>query len=338
MNKAEEIAKELGFDLAGTTQACPPSDLAHFDRWLEKGMEGEMEYLRRQRERIADPKRTLPAAQSILCVGLNHARPPQTLPGGGKIARYALGRDYHNRIGKMLEKLRKALVQAGLVRNARGIVDAGPLIERSHAADAGLGFRSKSGNLLSRRFGPWFFLGELLLDTELEPSPAAKMPDCGSCTACIEACPTKAIVEPFVVDARRCISYLTIEHRSPIAPELRPSIGDWVFGCDICSEVCPFGWKAPDSATAWGTHEAVSSFRLIDLLSLSEAEFRKRFEGSPIKRAKRKGLIRNALIAIANLGQRDAIAAVRQSKDDPDPEIREQASWSLEKLQGRSPS
>lgn len=294
-----------------------------------------MEYLRRQRDRIAEPRKTLPAARSILCVGLNHAREPQTLPDGGKIARYALGRDYHNRIGKMLAKLRKALVKAGIVRQARDIVDAGPLLERSHAADAGLGFRSKSGNLLSRPFGPWFFLGELLVDAELEPTPPARMPDCGSCTACIDACPTKAIVEPFVVDARRCISYLTIEHRSPVDPALRPLIGDWIFGCDICSEVCPFGWKAPDSAKDWGTHPAVVSFRLADLLRLPEEKFLESFLGSPIKRAKRKGLIRNVLIAIGNLGRREDLPAVRDTLADPDASLRGQAAWTLGRLGDR---
>ena len=242
-----EMALDAGFDLAGVAPLRPPRDAGHFERWLANDHHAGMEWLARNADRITDPGQILPAGRSMLVVGLGHSRPAVALEDGARIARYAAGRDYHNLIGKRLRKLVARLRREGLASDARSIVDAGPLLERSHAEEAGLGFLSKAANLLHPTFGPWFFLGEVLLDTELEPTPEA-MPvgSCGTCTACIDACPTAAIVEPGSIDSRLCISYWTIEHRGSVPEELREPVGEWAFGCDVCSEVCPWGHKAPD--------------------------------------------------------------------------------------------
>ena len=252
---ALELALEVGFDLAGVTPLAPPPDAGRFESWLERGEHGSMGYLERGRAATVDPRTAWPRGKSVLVVGLAHSRPPIEFDGGGRIARYAAGRDYHNVAGKMLKKLRTALGREGVVGGST-FVDATPLLERSHAREAGLGFASKAANLLHPAYGPWFFLGELLLEVEAAPTEAPAghrvYGSCGSCTACIDACPTDAIVEPGRVDARRCISYATIEHRGLVDHEIRETTGGWAFGCDVCSEVCPWGAKAPDVSERFG--------------------------------------------------------------------------------------
>jgi epoxyqueuosine reductase len=233
----------------------------------------------------------------------------------------------------MLRRLVARLRSEKALRDARTVVDAGPVLERSHARRAGLGFLGKSANLLDETHGPWFFLAEAITDVEAEERARALLGSCGTCTRCIDACPTGAIVEPFVVDANRCISYLTIEHRGPIPPELRPLLGEWVFGCDVCSEVCPFGDGAPDGSARFGTHPALE-FSLVDILSLDEAGFAKAFEGSAIRRARRGGLARNAAVVLGNRGDPQAAAALRRAAArDPDSVVREHARWALARLE-----
>jgi epoxyqueuosine reductase len=253
------MAREVGFDLAGIAPCAPPPDAARFEEWLARGHHAGLDYLVADRERILDPRRLLPEGRSILVVGLAHSRPAvdlaqRGLPGGGRVARYAAGRDYHNRMLKLLRKLARRLKEAGLADRRRPVADAGPVLERSHAARAGLGFLSKAANLLHPRFGPWFFLGELLLDAELAPTSAAPTGSCGTCRACIDACPTGAgaILEPGRVDAGLCISYHTIESRELAPRPVRERMGPWAFGCDVCSEVCPWGKAAPDLSGRWG--------------------------------------------------------------------------------------
>jgi len=331
-SQAVEIAFELGFELAGAAPLAPPPRAAELEAWLNAGRHGAMAYLERQRERILDPAKVRPGARGMLVVGLGHARSPVELPGGGRLARYAAGRDYHNWMGKRLEKLRKRLAAAGFDGPWRGIVDAGPLMERSHAAEAGLGSESKAANLLAPRFGPWFFLGELLVGEELEPTPpSAPLPNCGTCTACLDVCPTEAIVAPGEVDARRCLSYQTIEHAEPIPRELRTELGPWVFGCDLCSEVCPWGNDAPDSAERLGTHRALeeSPAPLVAWLSRRDG-FAERFNGSPLQRPKREGLARNAAIVLGNLPSDEGRAALLDALEhDPSPTVRAAAGWAL---------
>lgn len=332
---ALEVAHELEFDLVGCAPLAPPQRAAEFESWIREGLHGSMGYLETQESRIVNPGEVLPGAHGLLILGLGHSRPALELPGGARVARYAGGRDYHNLIGKRLRKLQRRLREAGLREPFRGIVDAGPLMERSHAAQAGLGFESKAANLLAPRFGPWFFLGELLLGEELEARErpdGPNLPNCGTCTACIDACPTEAIVAPGRVDARRCISYLTIEHRGSIDHDLRASMGPWVFGCDICSEVCPWGTDAPDRSALFGTHPSMEATEPISLITwLTEREgFSERMNGSPLQRPKREGLARNAAIVLGNLpsdeGKQALILAL---EEDPSPLVRAAAGWGL---------
>jgi len=331
-----ELARAAGFDLAGIAPLRPPRDAGRFRDWLAAGFHGEMGWLERNAERIEDPRRVLSEGRSMLVVALAHSRPATALSDGARVARYATGRDYHNVMGKKLAALATELRRAGLARATRKVVDAGPLLERSHAAEAGVGFASKAANLLHPAFGPWFFLGEILLDVELEPTGAAPPAgSCGTCTACLDACPTGAIVEPGSVDARRCLSYLTIEHRGPIAPELRPELGPWVFGCDVCSEVCPWGRAAPDLGARFGRHPALAqgddaSQGLVAWLESRPEEFVERFHGSPLRRAGRAGLLRNAALVLGNRPSDRGQRALLHALDfDPSELVRGAAAWAL---------
>jgi len=352
-----EVAHELGFDLAGLAPLAPPPAAERFRAWLGAGHHAGMDWLVRQQERICDPRAILPEGTAMVVVGLGHARAAGELEGGGRVARYALGRDYHNVIGKRLAKLARVLEERVGVRRSRRIVDAGPLLERSHAAVAGLGFESKAANLLHHRFGPWFFLGELLIESPGQPpAAAARAPgSCGTCRACLEACPTDAIREPGVVDANRCISYHTIENRGASPVALREHFGLWAFGCDVCSEVCPFGRRAPDGSAHFGSHAGLAGpsertgapvsdgAALAEWLTFdgrrNDGEFRARFEGSPLRRPGPDGLARNAAVALGNAASergRDALlAAVREHSA---AFVREAAAWALARAHGHEPA
>jgi len=324
-----DLALELGFDLAGIAPLRPPQAGRRFQGWLAAGHHADMRWLEEQAERILDPRLSLAGGRSLLAVGLGHARSSVELPGGGRVARYAAGRDYHNVLGRKLRRLAGALRSRGLLGEWKKVVDAGPLLERSHAAEAGLGFESKAANLLHPRFGPWFFLGELLLDVELEPTTAPPAGSCGTCTACLTACPTGAILEAGVVDARLCLSYQTIENRGPVPHELRASLGGWVFGCDVCSEVCPWGKDAPDASARFGLAPAIAEGRLSDWVGQSPALFAERFAGSPVQRTGRDGLARNAALALGSLPSEAGREALVLALGDPSPLVREAAFWSL---------
>jgi epoxyqueuosine reductase len=329
-----EIAREVGFDLAGIAPLEPPRAASRFHDWIAAGRHGAMGYLERNQERILDPRTVMPGGRSILIVGLGHPRAAVELCGGGRVARYAAGRDYHNVMGRMLRRLARRLAEAGLLGRSRSIVDAGPLLERSHAAQAGLGFESKAANLLHPRFGPWFFLGELLIEAELEPTEGPPAGSCGTCTACLDACPTAAILEPGLVDARRCISYLTIEHRGPVRDDLRSSVGPWAFGCDVCSEVCPWGRHSSDASARFGTHSAIAEAGLVEWLAAG-SDWEARFEGSPLRRPRRDGLARNAAIALGNLPSDEGRRALLEALTfDPSALVREASAWALARAHG----
>lgn len=318
-----------GFDLAGIAPLRPPRGAGRFQEWLRGGNQADMAWLEENSARILDPRLSLPEGKSLLVVGLGHARAPLTLTGGGRVARYAAGRDYHNWIGKRLRSLALDLRSRGWLGEWKKVVDAGPLLERSHAAEAGLGFESKAANLLHPRWGPWFFLGELLVDVELEPTPTPPAGSCGTCTACLEACPTGAIRAPGLVDARRCLSYHTIENRGSIPHELRRELGEWAFGCDVCSEVCPWGKEAPEASARLGTHRAVAEGTLAGWLGLDEAAFRATFAGSPLQRPGRGGLLRNAALVLGNRPSEEGREALLAALADPDPRVRAASYWSL---------
>ena len=339
MNTADrilELALEAGFDLAALAPLGPPRDGERFGAWLEAGRHAGMGWLEAYRERIQDPRRIDPAARSLLLVGLGHHRPAVRLGSDGddgRVARYAAGRDYHNLLTKRLRGVARRLRESGLAGTGRILVDAGPLLERSHAEEAGLGFASKAANLLHPTFGPWFFLGELFLDLELDPAPAPTPPpgSCGTCTACIDACPTTAILEPGVVDAGRCISYHTIENRGTIPRELRPSFGPWAFGCDVCSEVCPWGSRAPDAGATFGTHPFVGERSLVDWLEGTREEL----IGSPLLRAGPQGLARNAAVVLGNLPSDRGQHALLDALEHPSPLVRGTAFDSLARAHAR---
>ncbi|HEX6881987.1 MAG TPA: tRNA epoxyqueuosine(34) reductase QueG [Planctomycetota bacterium] len=324
-----ETALELGFDLAGIAPLGPPPGAGRFQAWLRAGRHADMDWLAENEARILDPRLLLEGGRSLLVVGLGHSRAAVELPDGGRVARYAAGRDYHNVIGRRLRRLAGRLRARGLLGEWKKVVDAGPLLERSHAAQAGLGFESKAANLLAPGFGPWFFLGELLLDRELEPSAGPAAGSCGTCRACLSACPTGAIVAPGEVDARLCLSYHTIENRGTVPQDLRPALGPWVFGCDVCSEVCPLGSEAPDLAARFGLHPAVAEGSLAGWLAQAPAELAARLRGSPLQRTGRTGLARNAALVLGNQPGEAGRKALEGALADPSPRVREAAFWSL---------
>lgn len=328
-----EAAHEAGFDLAGLAPFHAPPDLERYRAWIEAGHHASMGWLAEVQPLLEDPRRFAPEGRTLLAVGVGHARAGVELEGGGRIARYAAGRDYHNWLRKRLRKLARTLVERGLVGGARSLVDDGPLMERSHAEEAGLGFASKAANLLHPRFGPWFFLGELVLDIELSPTaPPLPAGSCGTCTACLDACPTDALIAPGQLDARRCISWATIEAREALPRELRAGLADWAFGCDVCSEVCPWGDGVPTQEERFPTSAAVEGSTLLSWLTLDPepGAFEARFEGSPLRRPGRAGLATNAALVLGNRPQDGALPALRVVlEEDVSPRVREAAAWSL---------
>ena len=291
------LAHELGFDRIAIGPAGPPDHGGEFRRWVEAGHAGTMAYLERRIEERLDPGRLLPGAASIVCVALNYYQGDAGDPSWEPVARYAWGRDYHDVIAPRMERLAAHLRDASGAR-CRAYVDTGPVLERDMAARAGLGWIGKNTMLLHPALGSWFFIGVLLTTAELACD--APLPDrCGSCRACLDVCPTQAFVAPYVLDARRCISYLTIEHRGPIDPALHEAIGQWQFGCDLCQSVCPWNRKAAVTrepaflpAAAYPGAESV--------LAMSDEEFRRGFAGTALSRPKAAGMRRNAAIAIGN--------------------------------------
>ena len=294
----KERALELGFDRVAVGDAAPPLHREAFARWLDAGYAGGMEYLGRGRAERLDPGRLLPGWRSVIAVALNYA-PRDDDPAWRGVARYARGRDYHEVIRPRLEALKDVLRSAGGPEvRSRASVDTSAVLERELAAAAGLGWIGKNSNLIAPGLGSYFFIGIVLTTAQLAPD-SAPADRCGTCTACLDACPTGAFVGPYTLDARRCISYLTIEHRGEIEPSLHGAIGGWLFGCDVCQEVCPWNRHAPparDGALLSGVPPDPPE----TLVDLTEDEFRERFRGSALKRARREGLARNARIVLAN--------------------------------------
>jgi epoxyqueuosine reductase len=251
------------------------------------------------------------------------------------VARYALGADYHDVLRERLNRLLAWLQGERPGCQGRGVVDTAPLLERDFARRAGLGWFGKNTMLLNKRLGSYFFLGALLVDLELRPDAAHETSHCGTCTACLDACPTDAFAGPGWLDSRRCISYLTIELRGEIPTELRPGIGDWLFGCDVCQEVCPWNRKAPlGTEPALQPRPDLEALDPTELLSLSEEEFRRRFRGTALTRTKRRGLLRNAALVLGNRGDPAALPALRQALNDPEPLVREAARWAIARIEG----
>jgi epoxyqueuosine reductase len=333
------LAREIGFDSCRVSACGSPPHAHEFRNWLGKGGHGEMSYMERGEEKRCDPQKVLPNARSIVVLALNYfqggaAHTAAATAKTGKIARYAWGDDYHDLIQSKLDKVDEFLRQFG--GQQKSYVDTGPVLERDHAAEAGVGWHGKSTMLINERLGTWFFLAEVL--TTLELPPDEPVPDrCGTCERCIKACPTGAITAPHRLDARRCISYLTIELKGPIPLELRASIGNRIFGCDDCLDACPWNRFAKVSReTAFSARHSTAGMSLRDYLNLDDTEFRTLFRNSPIKRIKRRGFLRNVCVALGNVGTESDLPALERAATDPEPLIAEHAAWAIHQIRSRN--
>jgi epoxyqueuosine reductase len=335
--RLEQRARELGFELVGIAPATPADGFAHLQDWLAQGFAGEMAYMQRHGDARRHPDAVLRDVRSVVMVGMNYnpGRGDDEPADGlrGQVARYAAGADYHDVLRGKLNELLAWVQTEAPGTHGRGVVDSAPLLERDFARRAGLGWFGKNTMLINKHLGSYSLLGALLLDRALAPSTPFEANHCGSCARCLDACPTDAFAGPYQLDARRCISYLTIELRGPIPAELRPGIGVWVFGCDVCQEVCPWNRKAPlGREPALQPGEVGRDVDLIELLALSEEEFRRRFRGTALWRTRRRGLLRNAAIALGNLGDARALPALTRALDDEEPLVREAARWAVAQL------
>jgi epoxyqueuosine reductase len=358
--RLKEQARQLGFELVGIAAAAPADGFDRLRDWLDRGFAGEMAYLGRHADARRHPASILPEVRSVVMVGMNYKSGVRSQESGvrsqepgsdnegaetssltpdpclltpGKVARYARGRDYHDVLRERLNRLLAWVQEQAPGCRGRCVVDTAPLLERDFARRAGLGWFGKNTMLLNRQLGSYFFLGALLLDLELRPDPPHETNHCGTCTACLDACPTGAFVGPGVLDSRRCISYLTIELRGPVPEELRAGLGDWLFGCDVCQEVCPWNRKAPPGREpALQPRPDLEAVDPVELLGLSEEEFRRRFRGTALMRARRRGLLRNAALVLGNRGDPAALPALERALSDPEPLVREAVRWAIEEI------
>jgi len=334
-------ALALGFERAGFCDAVPPEEIAHFERWLAAGMHGQMSWMQKGRERRLDPALVLPGVRSIVVVAMSYARPGSDAPASatpdgisrGVVSRYARGDDYHDIVGDRLLELEEFIGKVAPGHRAVAYVDTGPILERMWAARAGVGWIGKNALVLNKEMGSLFFLGVILTTLPLPPDDPAT-DQCGACTLCIEACPTAAIVEPRLVDSRRCISYHTIELRDAIPEEYREAMGPRVFGCDDCQDACPWNQHASDvpsrGGEAFPSRDGSAFPSLLELLAMSREQYQEQFRGSAIKRATYRGLRRNAAVALGNAAaRRETLEALEKVAEDPkdDPLVREHAGW-----------
>jgi epoxyqueuosine reductase len=327
----------LGFDLVGIARTGPATTAIEFQRWIQAGHAGEMHYLDRGAEKRADTRRPLEGARSAVVVAMDYGgREPS-----GPVARYARGDDYHDVMASRLRSLHTCIdAWVGAPVRGKAYVDTGPVLERDLARRAGLGWFGKNTMLINPTVGSFFFIGVLLLELDLAPDEPFDAERCGTCTRCLEACPTEALLEPGVLDARRCISYLTIELKGAIPPELRSAIGDWIYGCDVCQSVCPWNTRfaevLPNDSPyvpreVIGGKDARALAR--ELLGMSPETFSRGFKGSPMKRAKLRGLKRNAAVVLGNVGTADDVGLLERVRaEEPDDVVREHAEWALGRI------
>ncbi|MHA3775216.1 tRNA epoxyqueuosine(34) reductase QueG [Verrucomicrobiota bacterium sgz303538] len=344
------LAQQLGFDLCRVAACTSPPHAAEFRAWIADGRAGEMAWMERNQERRTDPQLVLPGAKSVIVLAMSYwnsgaktstvgssVQPDEqdsVAAPATKIARYAWGDDYHDVIEKKLRELDAWLSTRGGVQKC--YVDTGPVLERDFAALAGVGWHGKSTMLISPELGAWFFLAEILTTLDLEPD--SPLPDrCGKCTRCMVACPTGAITGPQKLDARRCVSYLTIELKGSIPEELRPLIGDRIYGCDDCAAACPWNRFAKESREAtFSAREFVHGWSLRDFLTLDDEQFRTLFRKSPIKRVKRRGFLRNVCVALGNVGTPEDLPALERAAHDAEPLIAEHAVWAINQIRERN--
>jgi epoxyqueuosine reductase len=337
----QDEARRLGFILAGVTTPEPPPHLAAFEDWLRRGRHASMGYLADERAsaRRADPRLILPGCKSILVLAVPYsdpktARAPDEVGPHGRVAAYAWGDDYHIVLPERLKTIVAFIeTQVGHPVQSRWYTDTGPILERDLAQRAGLGWVGKNTCLINPRHGSYFLLAEIFLDLDLEPDPPFTTDQCGTCTRCVQACPTECILPDRTIDAARCISYLTIELKDDIPSKLRPLLGNWVFGCDVCQTVCPWNrFAAPEGDQAFRARAGVAYPGLIEELELMPEEFNRKFNGSPITRTKRRGYLRNVAVALGNGMDRRAVAGLEKALADPEPMVREHSAWALAQL------
>ncbi len=321
-------AARLGFSACGVAPVQPELRREYYLKWIAEGQHGDMTWLERNTERRLDPGKILPEARSIICLGLNYYQSqPQRR---GRIARYALGQDYHHVMMKRLKNLCHWLRQRG-GRN-KPYVDTGPVLEKPVAVSAGLGWQAKNSMLIHTKCRNWLFLGEIFTTLEMPPDERV-LDHCGECTACISACPTGAITAPYQLDARRCIAYLTIEHKGPIPEKYREAIGDRLFGCDECLDVCP--WNRWAQATREEKLAARQYPDLREMLAWNDEDFRRHFRQTPILRLKRVRWQRNVCVVLGNIGGPDDLPVLEKAAHDPDPLIAEHAIWAIGQIKNR---
>ncbi len=333
-----EKALNLGFDLFGVVPVSRSKTIEIYRDWLNKRYAGTMEYLERHSELKEDPRNLLPETISMVALGCNYntGNPSKESqePSKARISRYAWGDDYHKIIRSKLKALEYYLCnELNVANHTRSFVDSGPVLEREMAQRAGLGWFGKHSNLINMEKGSWFFLAEMLVDVELKIDEPFTRVDCGTCTSCIEACPTGAIIADRTVDARLCISYLTIENKGAIPDDLRSKMDNHIFGCDICQDVCPWNKDAPESVEP-GFKPRTENYaaELTDLMILDQTAFRKRFQKSPVKRTKRRGLLRNVAVSLGNWAHEDAIPALSIGLHDIEPVVRSHSAWALGRI------
>lgn len=332
--QVRRMAKDCGFDDCRFALAKRATHAEEYLDWVQQGLHGEMAWLERNQDRRCDPREVLPGCRSVISLALNYYPGSNSGNDSYRIARYAWNDDYHDLIGDMLKRFDLAL--QSLSGTQRYYVDTGPVLERDFATDAGLGWNGKSTVQIHQKFGTWLFLAEMLTTLPLHPDSAFG-DHCGKCTRCITACPTAAITAPHRVDARRCVSYLTIEHKGAIPEEFRRAIGDRIYGCDDCLSACPWNRFAQVSQQAqFHARNEIFRHSLRDFLSLDDDSFRQLFAKSPIKRIKRSRFLRNVCVALGNTGTSEDLAALRHATIDPDPLIAEHATWAVNEIESRA--
>ena len=330
-----KIANQLGFAKFGVAPALPAKHGDRFLKWVEDGCAGQMAWLEKNTDHRVDPRLVFPEARSVIVLGLNYytGEPEVIASRPGRFARFAWGEDYHRVVEEKLRDFTAYLSELGSF--SRAYIDTGPVLERDFASEAGLGWNGKSTVQIDRQLGTWWFLAVVLSDLEL-PADSPESDHCGKCTRCIDCCPTGAITDTRRVDARRCISYLTIEHRGSIPLEFRKAIGDRVFGCDDCLAVCPWNrFAQASSESRIQAREFVTNWNLRDFLTLGDDAFRIQFQHSPIKRAKRQGFLRNVCVALGNVGTARDLSALELASREEDPVIREHAEWARGEIETR---
>lgn len=337
----KEKALDIGFDLVGVSPVGDYPESQYFKQWIANGYHAGMEYMARNADRREDVRNIVPGASSVISCALNYNsdKPYSTDmndPSRGWISRYAWSDDYHYRVKEMIEELKSYIFDISENElDSRAYVDTGPVLERSYAKYAGIGWSGKNSCIINQQIGSWLFLAEVITDIELDYDyPVADR--CGTCTRCLDACPTDALREPYILDSNRCISYLTIENKGEIPVDKREGIGNNIFGCDICQDVCPWNRRAPEGDNDSYPRDEFYAPKLENMLVRNNEEFKDIFRKSPLKRAKRKGLLRNVLVAIGNSGDSSFSEDVKGFLGDEEPLIRSHAVWALWKLEGSS--